>query len=83
MNDVRNMGELGLLYEEESQEQRKVNLLWNSNTAVPPCERLEDDAKGEGNRPHLLPCIEVGILGAVGSEVVIDVEKDAEGEYLV
>lgn len=57
MNDVRNMRELGLLEQEESEQQTKVNLLWNSNAAVPPSPRLEDNPEGEGDRPHLLTLV--------------------------
>ncbi len=54
VNDVKNMGILGLFDQEHCEEQRKVNFLWESNTAVPPEERLHDDPDREHNRPHLL-----------------------------
>ncbi len=82
MNDVRNMEELGLIQQEYSEEQRKVNFLWESNTAVPPLEPLKDYSQAESNRANLLPREKVCVLVAGRAKVFVRIQQDTEGEYL-
>ncbi len=76
------MGILGLVDQEVSQEQCKVNLLWESNAAIPPSEPFHYHPETESDGSHLLAREKVCVLVAGRAKVFIRIQQDTESEYL-